>query len=1096
MADGAIVSENKELKKLDISGDLTVEGDVYASLAEAFGSGSTVIAVDQGTFTETRNVYTGSISMYGVEGAIISGSKNGTVNTSADGGGVMKLEGSENLISGMTFFDNSISCSPKKGDNGGGVIWTNKSLTIENSVFDQNSSNSTAGAVLIGRGGSLTVSNSVFQNNTSSVAGGALKIYGSADFYGVSFTGNESTGNYGGAVSVLGSGTTYNFKKYGNKRTVFQENKAYKNGGAICVDGGGIYVEEVEFTGNYAADCGGAIAVLASSDADSYISGSTFTGNKVGASDTDFGGALYIGNNTNGNTVYLKNLTFDGNSAAKGGGAIYVVANASACITGLLTLKQATDSIFVEEGGNLTVSAADFLTDGALFAKVIDTQFTGEYFTGNLTVADGYKLIENRNDRYIALDSLSLANDAVYVGKSENLYAVTANGETSLYELYSDVDAAFNSGNDNVIFTAGTYDLEKRIIVSGKTITAAESGAIISGKGIRADNVMISGMTFTGNEAVSGAAITIDSGVNVISDSVFDSNTATAANNAAGAMVAVSGGTMTIENSKFTNAVAPNNGRGGAVYANSCTLNLNNIYSENNAGNYAWWFNSNATVTIENSTFKDSVISRGTVTIAGDVDLYANFAFTAGTVTVDGTLIFNTGLKLTHCAQINFGENSKLVFRNSSAMNFSIHNNACGVMDLRDTTVVVDNPELTSGAVIASGVCAIGKYTITGNKELMLTVNASNKLVLTKMAELELSGSSVVGSEANLIASGTAANFIANKTAAADNLLTTVKGGTITQNLVGGAYAKFAEVGKAVIGNVELNIGGTAEVAAKVYAGGYLYGNGAESAEAQMTVKSVNITLDGGAVSTNLFGGAHARQNGNASVTEVNITVTKGSHGRIHAGGWAEKGAVSSVGTSTVIISGGTVDYLYGGGANADGTTTVGTTTITIENSALVNTVFMSGRYGYSSVSGTVTLNYNSTTGMKRLSGVSSAGVDNAKNTVVNVLSNLTADLIDYVDKFVISENCKLTANDAFYLGNRLENGETDGFTTFEITAAESGWEVISGLSLDDFDYAKFIVNGSELTAWGDVDTLELGGCALTRSDADNDGKYIIAISK
>ena len=163
MAVGAIVSENKELKKLDISGDLTVEGDVYASLAEAFGSGSTVIAVDKGTFTETRNVYTGSISLYGVDGAIISGSKNGTVSTATDGGGVMKLDGRENLISGMTFFDNSIFCSDKKGDNGGGAIWTNKSLTIENSVFDQNSSNSTAGAVLIGKGGSLTVSNSVFQ---------------------------------------------------------------------------------------------------------------------------------------------------------------------------------------------------------------------------------------------------------------------------------------------------------------------------------------------------------------------------------------------------------------------------------------------------------------------------------------------------------------------------------------------------------------------------------------------------------------------------------------------------------------------------------------------------------------------------------------------------------------------------------------------------------------------------------------------------------------------------------------------------------------------------------------------------------------------
>ena len=178
-------------------------------------------------------------------------------------------------------------------------------------------------------------------------------------------------------------------------------------------------------------------------------------------------------------------------------------------------------------------------------------------------------------------------------------------------------------------------------------------------------------------------------------------------------------------------------------------------------------------------------------------------------------------------------------------------------------------------------------------------------------------------------------------------------------------------------------------------------------------------------------------------------------------------------------------DLLYGGGANADGTTTVGTTTITIENDAVVNTVFMSGRYGYSSVSDTVTLNYNSTTGMKRLSGVSSAGVDNAGNTVVNVLSNLTADVIDYVDKFVINENCTLTANDAFYLGNRLENGETDGFTIFDFSTdgLDKEWTAVAGIS--DFTNAKFAVNGEGLTTWDGKAAIAIDGYELTYDAKD-----------
>ncbi|MBQ9803305.1 MAG: hypothetical protein IJW35_00520, partial [Lentisphaeria bacterium] len=281
------------------------------------------------------------------------------------------------------------------------------------------------------------------------------------------------------------------------------------------------------------------------------------------------------------------------------------------------------------------------------------------------------------------------------------------------------------------------------------------------------------------------------------------------------------------------------------------------------------------------------------------------------------------------------------------------------------------------------------------------------------------------------------------------------------------------------------------------YAGGYLYGNAGDAeaaAEAQLTVKSVNITLDGGAVSTNMYGGAHARQNGNASVTKVNITVTAGNHGRIYAGGWAEKGAVSSVGTANVIISGGTVDYLYGGGANADGKTYVTTSNITISGAAEVNTIFMGGRYGYSWVDN-VSLTFDGKAKvLKRLSGVSSAGMDYAKATTVELATNVTADLIDYVDKFVISENCTLTANDAFYLGNRLENGETDGFTTFDFIAeGEANWTALAGIS--DFTNAKFAVNGIEGSEWKD-DVMAIGDYTLTRSDADKDGKYTIAIAK
>ncbi|MBQ9804409.1 MAG: hypothetical protein IJW35_06160, partial [Lentisphaeria bacterium] len=108
--------------------------------------------------------------------------------------------------------------------------------------------------------------------------------------------------------------------------------------------------------------------------------------------------------------------------------------------------------------------------------------------------------------------------------------------------------------------------------------------------------------------------------------------------------------------------------------------------------------------------------------------------------------------------------------------------------------------------------------------------------------------------------------------------------------------------------------------------------------------------------------------------------------------------------------------------------------------------------------------------------------------------TNVTADLIDYVDKFVINEGCILTANNEFYLGNRVEGGAEPGVTTFDFIAeGEANWTAVAGIS--DFANAKFAVNGIEGSEWID-NVMTIGDYTLTRSDVDKDGKYIIAIAK
>jgi len=608
-----------------------------------------------------------------------------------------------------------------------------------------------------------------------------------------------------------------------------------------------------------------------------------------------------------------------------------------------------------------------------------------------------------------------------------------------------------------------------------------------------------------------GAAIHSQGTLNVYGGT-FSQNTASS--NALGAVYGNGGVTNIYGNTvagKVTNALFDSNSC-GAVYSNVGVVNIKDATFINNS-NYsavrvvgsssklgelhidgATFYNNtahavyitNVTATISDSKFltaEDIIYLKhadANLTLSGKIDLNASLSVESGSVSVtDADFVFGNTTTIA-LGNMSFNDKfSTMKFAGTAEVGFTDQS-------LSDVALTVDGTLYKGEAVtIATGVTEIDKYTIANNTNAFLTLEVvDGNLILKEIAGETITETSHTGNGLTNMDGGAVGTFFATKGNESE-IATKISGGKVESNLVAGAYVSAGNT--AAVDKVELLIDGTAEVAAKVYAGGYLYGNAGDAeaaAEAQMTVDEVNITLDGGAVSTNMFGGAHARQNGNASVAEVNITVTDGSHGRIYAGGWAEKGAVSSVGISNVIISGGTVDYLYGAGANADGETYVTTTNITIENDAVVNTIFMGGRYGYSWVENVNLTFAGENKELTRLSGVSSAGMDYAKATVVELATDVTADLIDYVDKFVINEDCTLTANNEFYLGNRVEGGAEPGVTTFDFIAdGEANWTAVAGIS--DFTNAKFSVNGAGLTTWDGTAAIEIGGYSLTYDAKD-----------
>jgi len=769
---------------------------------------------------------------------------------------------------------------------------------------------------------------------------------------------------------------------------------------------------------------------------------------------------------------------------------------------------------------------ADFITTETAAAVLV---------AKNVTDISGYSvdagtLFTIGTDLYIT----NAAPDGVLSGNSS--IAVTANG-TKL-PVYASVDAAIAAGK-KVLITSNFTNSTRFVNGAGSTVTfiGAGSPTVITGITSSEDGgavrnigdattgravVTFSGVTFSKNQGRRGGAIASMSQSDVyVYDVTFSENSTTM-----GAGMYASGGTMDIDNCKFLNNTGAgiycngdnaavrnsyfegNGGAYGAVGSNRGVIVTNCIFRKNSApsGTSGIIYSSstkNSVVTVQDSQFYDNegcaiyqTASPGVVTVSDTVFSGNDGAFnivSAAAVTITDCEFLTSTDTITCAGTVTFGGDIVL---KASLLGSGQYSAAAGTVielgagvdlknsDLSNAVLTFDGKDYADGTVVATNV---GNFSSAKALSPYQYLKLENSTLMIKNLDAAISAGDVFdtfsGNGVTIMDGGEVSGaFFAQKTDEADVIATKVTGGKVESNFIGGAYA----VGSAEIGKVELEIAGDADIAARVYSGGYLYGNAGDAgaaAEAQMTVDQVNINIDGGAVSTNMFGGAHARQNGNASVTEVNITVTNGSHGRIYAGGWAEKGAVSSVGISNVIISGGTVDYLYGAGANADGETYVTTTNITVSDAAVVNTIFMGGRYGYSYVD-TVNLTFaGENKELTRLSGVSSAGMDYADATNVELKTNVTADLIDYVDKFVINEDCTLTANNEFYLGNRIEGGADPGVTTFDFIAdGEANWTAVAGIS--DFTNAKFSVNGAGLTTWDGAAAIEIGGYSLTY-DAD-----------
>ncbi|MBR2344250.1 MAG: hypothetical protein IKA71_00495, partial [Lentisphaeria bacterium] len=316
----------------------------------------------------------------------------------------------------------------------------------------------------------------------------------------------------------------------------------------------------------------------------------------------------------------------------------------------------------------------------------------------------------------------------------------------------------------------------------------------------------------------------------------------------------------------------------------------------------------------------------------------------------------------------------------------------------------------------------------------------------------------------------------------------TVSGGTFDQYVVGGSRVTAADATTThTVGKVNLTLTGgdfafagtTTDPGASIFGAGYVQGNNTAAVNAQYQVAESYVTVATD-ITGAVYGGAFVSKSGLAQVDEANITVSSGSVDRVFGGGWAQTNGISNVGDVNILIENSAiVDTIYvGGGNDISGATNVtGTVTVTVTDLAAVDSIFMGGRYNNSLVSGNVTVTISG--GEKTFDRISGDGsfLENTGTSSLVIDTTATVEMLDGIDKLTITDGSTLN----------LTNADFTGLTEicFDLEDAvldNADWTVMTGVSLNEFENAKFMIGETEMTF---ADNVYTGGGFKVFEDKD-----------
>ncbi len=318
------------------TGDLTIEDSKFNGNMAAESGGA---VNSYGNVTIKNSVFNNNIAKSKSDEGYFSVNEQGEViyndRSSVDGmGGAIAANGNDEhkLTVENTHFEGNIS-----GEDGGGAIATFVNTEINNSIFKNNKSDGSGGAIsTLTEGAPLSIQNSTFTGNIANEMGGAIESYNHLTIDNSIFTNNKSIYD-GGAITAYGDEKT----QISIKNSTFENNKSISEedgtgaGGALALGinaynpygedvlANNVTIDNTIFKNNSSGggDDGGGGALWLYNENSSQtqnITNSKFLSNSTAG---DGGGIIYM-SGTGGSTLNVENNSFEGNSA-RNGGAIY-----------------------------------------------------------------------------------------------------------------------------------------------------------------------------------------------------------------------------------------------------------------------------------------------------------------------------------------------------------------------------------------------------------------------------------------------------------------------------------------------------------------------------------------------------------------------------------------------------------------------------------------------------------------------------------------------------------------------------------------------------------------------------------------------------